>query len=180
MAELSRVKNIDALSGFGFLIEKFSGLAEIPTLPDICGWLAEAAITDEEIAPYRYFSPDKYTRNQVFRNEFVELLVLGWLPGQISLIHDHDGSHGVIRVFEGMMIETKFGRGADQKLFVGTKRNVSEGMLAGVGEPDIHQLSSIETEGQNSITIHVYAPPLKGLNVYEVGSAMSEFYPELA
>lgn len=167
-------ENFEKKSGLGFLIEKLEALEKAPTLPDICGWLAEAEITDAEIAPYRKFSDEKYTRNRIFRNEFAEILILGWISEQESMIHDHDGSVGVIRVFEGEVTETKFRWDDNEKLVVASKQAVSKGLIAGVGEPDIHQLQS--SGGQNTVTIHVYAPPLEGLHIYDLESREIIYY----
>lgn len=163
------------MKGFKFLIEKFSELKEIPSLPDLCGWLAETVITAEEIEPFRVFSEEKYTRNLIFRNDFVEILVLGWIPEQESLIHDHDGSHGVVRVFEGSICETKFNWDEDRKLCAVSKTEENCGMMTSVGKPDIHHLKNIST--QNSLTIHIYAPPLKRLHIYREGTNEVEIYP---
>lgn len=163
-------------NGLRFLIEKFSGLKEVPSLPDICGWLAAAEITEEEIRPYRQFNSEKYARNKIFRNDFVELLILAWLPGQITLIHDHNGSHGVVRIFEGEITETKYQFDKEEKIRISSAQIVPAGMLAGVGEPDIHHLGNDLTNKENAISIHVYAPPLKGMNIYEVGSGESWLY----
>lgn len=173
-AQISVESQIE-ISGFKFLIEKFSELKEIPALSDICGWLAEARITNEEIEPYRRFSKEKYTRNLIFRNDFAEVLVLGWIPGQESLIHDHDGSHGVVRVFEGSICETKFYWDEDRKIRAGMKSEAGCGMMTAVGEPDIHHLKN--TSAQNSLTVHIYAPPLKKLHIYEEGSGEVNIYP---
>ena len=42
------------------------------------------------------------------RNEFVEMLVLCWKPGQRTPIHDHNGSHGAVFIHEGVLWETTF------------------------------------------------------------------------
>lgn len=170
----SEKENCVEMKGFKFLIEKFSELKEIPSLPDICGWLADTEFSDEEFEPYRRFGEEKYTRNLVFRNDFVEILVLGWIPEQESLIHDHDGSHGVVRVFEGSICETKFNWDENQKLRAVSKIEANEGMMTSVGEPDIHHLKNISA--QNSLTIHIYAPPLKQIHIYEEGTSKVEIY----
>lgn len=164
----SEKENCVKTKGFKFLIEKFSELKEIPSLPDICGWLADAEFTNEEFEPFRVFSEEKYTRNLVFRNDFAEVLVLGWIPAQESLIHDHDGSHGVVRVFEGSICETKFQRDEEMKIREISKMEASVGMMTSVSEPDIHHLKN--TSAQNSLTVHVYAPPLKRLHIFKEGS----------
>lgn len=174
MQNQTAIEVLGEQNGLRFLTEKFSNLNEVPTLPDICGWLAEADFTESEIAPYRHFNEEKYTRNKIFRNEFVELLILGWLPGQETLIHDHNGSHGVVRIFDGIITETKYKVDEDKKIQIGTTQDVPAGMLAGVGEPDIHKLGNVSDE--KAISIHVYAPPLAGMNIYEVGSGESWLY----
>lgn len=174
MQKMTEIEVLGKQNGLSFLTENFSHLQDVPTLPDICGWLAEAEITEEEIQPYRHFQTEKYARNRIFSNAFVEILILAWLPGQETLIHDHNGSHGVVRIFEGTITETKYTFDESGKIQIGSDQNVSAGMLAGVGEPDIHKLGNEGAE--KAISIHVYAPPLKGMNIYEVGSGESWLY----
>lgn len=171
MANQTAIEVLGERKGLKFLTEKFSVLTETPTLPDICGWLAEAEFTEEEIIPFRQFNSEKYTRHKVFRNEFVELLVIAWLPTQETLIHDHHGSHGVVRVFEGAITEIKYKFDDEKKVQINSTNEAGAGTLAGVGEPDIHKLGN--NGNQNAISIHVYAPPLNGMNIYEVGKSGS-------
>ncbi|MBX7172277.1 MAG: cysteine dioxygenase family protein [Pyrinomonadaceae bacterium] len=174
MTDQTAIQILGEPNGLRFLTEKFSRLQEIPSLPDICGWLAEAEITEDEILPYRHFNFEKYARNRIFSNDFVEMLILAWLPGQDTLIHDHNGSHGVVRIFEGTITETKYKFDESGTIQVNAKQAVPAGTLAGVGEPDIHKLGNESDKG--AISIHVYAPPLKGMNIYEVGSSESWLY----
>src|SRR5215213_2898773 len=53
-------------------------------------------------------TPESYSRNSIARSEFAELLVMTWLPGQESPIHDHAGSQCGIRVLEGELTETLY------------------------------------------------------------------------
>lgn len=171
MPNQTAIEVLGERKGLKFLTEKFSVLTETPTLPNICGWLAEAEFTDEEIIPFRQFNSEKYTRHKVFKNDFVELLVIAWLPNQETLIHDHNGSHGVVRVFEGAITETKYKFDDEKKIEINSVQDAGLGAIAGVGEPDIHKLSNNGT--QNAISIHVYAPPLIGMNIYEVSKSDS-------
>ena len=58
--------------------------------------------------PYLGFKAGNYSRHRVMKNEFVEMLVLCWKPGQRTPIHDHNGSHGAVFVHEGILWETMF------------------------------------------------------------------------
>ena len=79
-----------------------------PRLEYIYEWLENAEISREELEPYLGFKEGNYWRHRVCRNEFAEMLVLCWRPGHKTPIHDHNGSHGVVRVYEGIMWETTF------------------------------------------------------------------------
>src|SRR5207253_2226455 len=71
---------------------------DVPTLETLSGILQKAEVTRDDLRPYRSFKPGTYARHRVFRNEFVEMLVLCWRPGQRTPIHDHNGSHGAVMV----------------------------------------------------------------------------------
>ena len=153
------------------LTQKLSALSSVPSLEEVNAWLQEADATDDDLRPYRGFKPGTYARHRVFRNEFAELLVLCWRPGQRTPIHDHNGSHGAVRVCEGVMWETMFALDDARKLYYRSAREWNSGQITGADVPDIHQLGNPEVSGQNLVTLHLYAPPLGVLNTYKVGSS---------
>jgi cysteine dioxygenase len=104
------------------------------------------------------------------------MLVICWRPGQKTPIHDHNGSHGVVRVQQGLMWETNFAFDAEKGLCYDTGRECPTGTITGAAKPDIHQLGNPEVSGQDLITIHVYAPPLGVLKTYKVGSSQVDVY----
>jgi len=158
-------------SALGALVEKLTALDGVPSLEDISAWIEGAEVTDEDLRPYRGFKPGTYARHRVFRNEFAELLVLCWRPGQRTPIHDHNGSHGAVRVCSGVMWETIFALDDAHKLYYSRAREWNMGQVTGADVPDIHQLGNPEVSGQNLVTLHLYAPPLGVLNTYKVGSS---------
>src|SRR5438309_475266 len=99
---------MDGSGALSALTTKLASLESVPTLEQLEAWLGGAEVTGEELRPYRTFKPGTYARHRVFRNDFAELLVLCWRPGQRTPIHDHNGSHGVVRVCEGVLWETMF------------------------------------------------------------------------
>jgi cysteine dioxygenase len=158
-------------SALGALKNKLAALSRVPSLEEVSAWIAEAEVTDEELRPYRGFKPGTYARHRVFRNEFAEILVLCWRPGQRTPIHDHNGSHGAVRVCSGVMWETIFALDGEHKLYYRRAREWNSGEVTGADVPDIHQLGNPEVSGQNLVTLHLYAPPLGVLNTYKVGSS---------
>jgi cysteine dioxygenase len=153
------------------LTQKLSALSNVPSLEEVNAWLQEADVTDDDLRPYLGFKPGTYARHRVFRGEFAELLVLCWRPGQRTPIHDHNGSHGAVRVCEGVMWETMFALDDASKLYYRSAREWNSGQITGADVPDIHQLGNPEVSGQNLVTLHLYAPPLGVLNTYKVGSS---------
>ena len=168
---LSVEKDNTPPNSFRTLRGKLEALREVPSLDEIGCWLSEVEVLADDLRPYLGFKPGTYARHRVFRNEFAELLVLCWRPGQRTPIHDHNGSHGAVRVCEGVMWETMFALDEAQKLYYQSAREWPKGGMTGAGVPDIHQLGNPEVSGQNLVTLHLYAPPLGVLNTYKVGSS---------
>lgn len=158
-------------SSFYLLLKTLGRLQQPPTLADISGWIKDVAVTEEDLRPFIGFKSGTYARHRVLRNEFVELLVLCWRPGQRTPIHDHNGSHGAVRVCEGVLWETMFALDDTHRLYYKSAREWSLGYVTGADVPDIHQLGNPEVSGQNLITLHLYAPPLNVLKTYKVGSS---------
>ena len=105
------------------LVAALGSLNTAPSLQQIYEWLEKAKISREELQPYIAFKDGNYWRHRVCRNEFVEMLVLCWRPGQRTPIHDHNGSHGGVKIFEGLLWETTFTYDAEAGL--GTKRSAN-------------------------------------------------------
>lgn len=162
-----------SLSG---LVAKLAAQAVCPELEQIYEWLENADIPRDELRPYLGFKEGNYWRHRVFRNEFVEMLVLCWRPGHRTPIHDHNGSHGVVKVHEGVMWESTFLFDSEKGLCYKLGQERSRGEVTGSDVPDIHQLGNPEVSGQDLITIHIYAPPLGVLKTYKVGSAEIDLY----
>lgn len=152
------------------LVDALDSLRAAPALEEIDALLREVEVDDAELRPHVGFKKGTYARHRVFRNEFAELLVLCWQPGQKTPIHDHNGSFGAVRVLKGVMWETMFGFDESRQLCYRSAREWQHGLVTGADVPDIHQLGNPEVSGQNLITLHIYAPPLGVLNTYKVGS----------
>jgi cysteine dioxygenase len=150
--------------------------SSIPSLEQIYNWLTTAEISEDELSPYIGFKEGNYWRHRVCRNKFVEMLVLCWRPGQRTPIHDHNGSHGGVKIWAGMLWETTFCFGPVSGLEYKSAREYAPGAVTGSDIPDIHQLGNPDVSGQDLITIHVYAPPLGVLHTYKPGSAKIDLY----
>lgn len=156
---------------FADFIEKLGALNRAPTFEEINEWMREVEIGADDVQPHIGFKSATYARHRVFRNDYAELLVLCWRPGQRTPIHDHNGSFGAVRVFDGVMWETIFSLDEASKLRYESVREWHPADVTGADVPDIHQIGNPDVSGQDLVTLHLYAPPLGVLNTYRVGSS---------
>jgi cysteine dioxygenase len=158
------------------LVTTLESQSSVPGLEQIYQWLEDAQISLEELQPYLGFKEGNYWRHRVFRNKFIEMLVLCWRAGQRTPIHDHNGSHGGVRICSGVLWETTFSYDSATGLKYTSAREYGQGSVTGSNVPDIHQLGNPDISGQELVTLHVYAPPLGVLHTYKPGSAKIDLY----
>jgi cysteine dioxygenase len=156
---------------FNLLIERLEALSRGPTFPEINEWLRDVQIEADDLNHHLGFKAATYARHRVFRNNYAELLVLCWKPGQRTPIHDHNGSFGAVRVCQGVMWETMFALDEENRLCYQSAREWHPTNVTGADVPDIHQIGNSDVSGQDLVTLHLYAPPLGVLNTYRVGSS---------
>jgi cysteine dioxygenase len=142
------------------------------------GLVDRLRISDELLDHRTHFLDGDYARNLVLRTPHFELLVLCWRPGQASTIHDHAGSLNAIRVRSGELTSRVFrpvpgaAPGAGP-VALASEDDVRPGeALLGVDRGGIHQLGN--TTDEPLVTVHVYAPPLLALTVYDTVSPVAE------
>jgi cysteine dioxygenase len=121
------------------------------------------------------FRSDAYARNFVCRTPQFELLVLCWEPGHVTTVHDHGGSLNFIRVHRGRLTSRLFERVDGGGLALASEETLVPAGSTSVDRPQIHQLAN--TSGARLVTVHVYAPALTRLTVYDVETGSSEQLP---
>lgn len=118
------------------------------------------------LAPWWIFDACSYRRNLIRRTPAYEALLLCWLPGQKSPIHDHRGSGCAFRVIEGVVTETLYEREQKSSLVsAASMRWLPPGTLCASREFDIHEVANTQPEA-SLVTLHVYSPPLRDVNLY--------------
>ncbi|HKC25120.1 MAG TPA: cysteine dioxygenase family protein [Thermoanaerobaculia bacterium] len=120
----------------------------------------------ELLGPHVAFAPEGYLRKRLYRDEHWEMLLLCWLPGQTTVVHDHGGSWGTMLVLSGRLDERQYrshGEGSPLTMC----------QLRRFGPQDV-ALETVETIHKNenrddapAISLHFYSPPLRVLNSYD-------------
>ncbi len=111
-----------------------------------------------------HFDPAGYSRRVLERTAACELLLVCWLPGQVSRVHDHGGSSGVSWVVRGQLYETRYAWGGD-RLLPDTGTGAAEGDVLLERPETIHRIHNASRHG--AVSLHVYAPPMVGMTRYD-------------
>ena len=135
-------------------------------------YLRTADLSMADVQPYCIFSEESYQRNPIISTPAYELLLLCWMSGQASPIHDHFGSRCVFRIMQGTVTEVRcedIGRERDGKQLVRptAHRTYRLGEVCMSESLDIHEVANREMPGENLVTLHLYSPPLK-MRTYEL------------
>lgn len=157
---MARTQNNDWISqNLKQLVEGVNALGRSVTPAALKAVFERSGVTLADVADFVEFDPATYARSTVYASDEVEILVLGWRPGQASAVHDHAGSTCGVKVLKGVASETRFepaGAGGEPKV-IGFERHV-EGDVVAMADTDTHQIANLDSEPL--ITLHCYAPPL--------------------
>ena len=96
----------------------------------------------------------------IHRDEYVDIWLICWSPGNDTGWHDHDVSSGAVHVVRGALIESNPCIGG-----VHVQRAVAEGCSFSFGPDHIHRLTD---EAAQTISLHAYSPPLWRLGQYTI------------
>lgn len=153
------------LQGFFAALDQYDSRAPLQRLEQ---WLEELEIDWAEIAGVARFGPETYRRNLLRAGPAYHALVLCWRSGQRSPIHDHRASSCGVRVLRGTATETLFERTPAGHVYATRSRLLPTGYCCGSQDADIHQLSNLDPDGGDLVTLHIYSPPLLVMGTYSL------------
>ena len=130
--------------------------------------LRELQIDWSDIAEFARFGPETYRRNLMRAGPAYHALILCWRNGQRSPIHDHRASSCGVRILKGTATETLFDRTPAGHVYATSSRKLPTGHCCGSQDADIHQLSNLEPDGGDLVTLHIYSPPLLVMGTYSL------------
>jgi len=96
----------------------------------------------------------------IHRDEYVDVWLICWSPGNDTGWHDHDVSSGAVAVARGSVVEHNLAIGVDS-----IETEVAAGDVYGFGPDHIHRLTGL---AEGSVTVHAYSPPLWRMGQYSV------------
>ncbi len=153
---------------------------ELQTIPDltpnkVSDFLKENRVEPDTLQPYIFFSPVKYTRNLIFKNDLFEMLALGWETGQVSTVHDHHNQHGWVTVMSGRLkaqnyrILERDRQARTCKLEPTGSCVATPGDTATVDEDaNVHQILNLKEWNESAVSLHIYSKPYSTCEVYNL------------
>lgn len=146
--------------------EKLDALGDSVPLNALKDLLCDLEPEQAELAQFMNFEEEKYQRNLLRLSDNYEVLLLCFLPGQQTPVHDHAGSACGVKVIKGCGTEVAYVPTDDGSLKEVSTAKLPAGGVVGSNDMDIHLLGNMEEDGQQLVTLHVYSPPLGEVGNY--------------
>jgi cysteine dioxygenase len=127
------------------------------------------------LAPYLYFSPERYTRNLIHKTPLFELIAICWEVGQKSAIHNHRdqncwmaAAYGKVLVHNFKLLRKDPARGFCE--LESTTQFVIDPASPQEVDPTepIHQVANATSFNSRAVTLHVYSKPFDTCEVYDL------------
>lgn len=133
--------------------------------------LGELDISINDVQEFVKFSDKNYRRNLMHEGSGYQVLIICWKNGQRSPIHDHKGSSCGVKLLKGVATETLFEATPSNLIYPISSEWVFEGDVTGSEDSDIHQISNLQDDSQELVTLHIYSPALLHMNCYSLESS---------
>ncbi|MCL1122905.1 cysteine dioxygenase [Shewanella surugensis] len=158
---------------FSGLIQQVQLFSKPLSLATICFVLENVMLSELEIKSLASFESDHYCRKCLFRNDHCEILILSWLNGQRSKIHDHLDTVCGVKVLLGQATETRFETAANGDIYATQSVQFDKENTTVSEDNDIHQISNLQADDQPLVTLHIYSPPLQQFHIYQLEDGKS-------
>jgi len=175
-------------------VEQFvDGIRELSqgliTKQKIYDYLCSYEIRADDLERYKQWLPDRHTRNKVFRNENIEVMVICWPIGAVTPLHTHNGQLGWMTMIEGKLVVENFrkidcNRPENQQVVgmdclagatriemkpLGTELCVPGGPLNTVDKTQtIHRIINKSEWNERAVSMHIYSRPIDSCVVFDV------------
>jgi cysteine dioxygenase len=155
---------------------------ELQTIPDfapdkVWKYLQENRVDPDTLQPYTFFSPAKYTRNLIFKNDLFEVLAFCWEIGQATPVHNHHNQRGWVTVSQGKL------KAQNYRLLEHDPQTrtcwleptesgvVTLGGTAAVDKDEnVHQVMNLKEWNERAVSVHIYSKPYNTCEIYNLES----------
>lgn len=142
-----------------------------------------------DLDTYIHWSPEKHTRNLIFRNDMMELMLICWNIGNITPLHTHNGQLGWMSMARGRLLVENFrlracNRPENQEVvgmdcLAGATQIDMEALATELVVPGsavntvdkhqtIHRISNLAEWNEPAVSLHIYSRPIDSCVVFDV------------
>lgn len=156
------------------LVAYLDGLDARASIERVRELLEASDVTLDDVRDFVVFESNHYRRNLVSIGPWYEILVICWQSGQRSPIHNHAASTCGLKVLGGVCTETIFDHSPCGQVVALSSQHLGAGYVCASQDGDTHQVSNLQTEGQNLVTLHIYSPPLRSMKKFSITGPLAE------
>jgi cysteine dioxygenase len=185
----SAVVSPKALSVDEFVEGIRSLAAGVITKPKLYDYLTAYDIRRDELARYYKWLPDRHTRNKIFRNERIEVMLICWPIGATTPLHTHNGQLGWMTMIEGRLVVENYKKTSCDKpeneqvvgidCLAGATRIEMQQLNTEVAVPGgplntvdktqtIHRILNLAEWNERAVSMHVYSLPIDSCVVFDL------------
>lgn len=160
----------------------------VVTKHGLSDYLARWRISDEDLEQYKHWSAE-HTRNKIFRNDIIEVMLICWPVGCRTPLHTHNGQLGWMTMLEGRLLVENFSyiscNAPENQEVVGidclggateirmeaqdTELVEPGGALNTVDKHHtIHRISNPAEWNQRAVSLHLYSLPIDSCVVFDL------------
>src|SRR5207253_3533857 len=155
----------------------------------IYDYLVSYEIRTADLERYKLWIPERHTRNKIFRNDMMELMLICWPVGAITPLHTHNGQLGWMTMIEGKLMVENFRKidcnapeneqvvgidclaGATQieMEHLNDEYAVPGGPLNTVDKTQtIHRIINKSEWNERAVSMHIYSRPIDSCVVFDM------------
>jgi cysteine dioxygenase len=159
------------------------------TKQKIYDYLVRYEIRADDLEQYKNWLPDRHTRNKIFRNEMIEVMLICWPVGAITPLHTHNGQLGWMTMIEGKLkvenyrkvecnrpeaqqvvgLDCLTGATKIEMQHLQDEFAVPGGPLNTVDKTQtIHRIVNAAEWNQRAVSMHVYSLPIDSCVVFDM------------
>ena len=168
-----------------------AGLRELEkeaiTTAKVSDLLTQTPLSPKALISYLMWSPERYTRNLIYRDHHFEVMALCWLPGQRTPIHSHNGQLGWMTAVQGALVcrnyrfvraqtppkggvpstRPKGSRPVEVESLESTTCQADGSVILVDRRQTTHQIENVEESRYGSVTLHVYSKPIDSAVLFD-------------
>ena len=159
------------------------------TKQKIYDYMVAYEIRADELERYKQWLPERHTRNKIFRNDMIEVMLICWPIGAVTPLHTHNGQLGWMTMIEGKLLVENYrkiscnrpeneqvvgmdclaGATAIEMERLDNELAIPGGPLNTVDKTQtIHRIRNLAEWNERAVSMHVYSRPIDSCVVFDM------------